>query len=134
MTYESAAYVAGYVRKKVSQKVDPDHYRRVNLETGEVVEVVPEFSRMSLRPAIGRTWIEKYWRDVYPRDFVVVKGKEFRPPRYYDKVMDELHPEVMVGVREKRYSESPDYDERQLKAKAAIAASRVSLFGGRSAV
>lgn len=134
MTRSSAAYVAGYVRKKVSKKDDPDAYVRVDPESGELVELVPEFSRMSLKPAIGRRWIERHWRDVYPRDFVVVEGKEYKPPRYYDKWMDENHPDVMLQVREKRLEELEDVEPEKLQAKAAIHAARVSLFESRGAV
>lgn len=41
---------------------------------------------MSLKPGIARGWFDKYWRDVYPHDRVVVRGKESKPPRYYDNI------------------------------------------------
>lgn len=134
VTRESASYVAGYVRKKVSRKAFPDADVRVDPGTGELVEVEPEFSRMSLRPAIGRSWIEKYWRDVYPRDFVVVEGGEYKPPRYYDKWMDENHPEIMLEVREKRYAEMQDLEPEKLRAKEKIRKARGALYERRSEV
>lgn len=91
VTPASAAYVAGYVRKKLRRLEYEDMYTRVNPLTGEVVEVEEEFSRMSRRPAIGRRWIKKYWKDVYPRDYIVVEGKEYKPPRFYDKWMEQYH-------------------------------------------
>ncbi len=129
---KSAAYVAGYVRKKVTKKMNPDAYERVNADTGELVTVHPEFSRMSLRPAIGRTWIEKFWGDVYPRDFVVVDGFEAKPPRYYDKWMDENQPRIMMEVREKRIAESVELDDYTLAAKEAIHKAQLGLFSQRS--
>lgn len=81
----TARYVASYV----INKRDPvgeyeDYYKRVNVSTGEIIDVVPEFGRMSLRPGIGANWFAKYWRDVYAaRSAVVVKGKELPAPRYY---------------------------------------------------
>jgi hypothetical protein len=130
----SAAYVAGYVRKKVLKRQDPEAYTRVVPDTGELVELEPEFSRMSLRPAIGRRWIERYWQDVYPRDFVVQEGKEYKPPRYYDKWMDEHHPEVMMQVREKRITEALELSRYTLDAKEAIHEARVGLFSHRGKV
>ncbi len=134
VTAASAAYVAGYVRKKVSKKVFPDHYNRVDPVTGELVELEPEFSRMSLKPAIGRRWIEKYWADVYPRDFVLIDGKEFKPPRYYDKWMMENHPEIMIDVKERRYDAIEEVSNYTMAAREAIHQSRVDLFQGRGKV
>ena len=68
VTFGSASYVASYVRKKVEARDNEDYYLRVDDETGELHEVEPEFARMSLRPAIGKRWLERYWRDVYPSD------------------------------------------------------------------
>lgn len=147
VTPASAAYVAGYVRKKVTKKMDPDAYERVDADTGELVQVEPEFSRMSLKPAIGRKWLEKYWQDVYPRDFVVVDGYEAKPPRYYDKVMDDhcdlslgpcfagacvVHQEVMMKVREKRIKEAVDLSDYTLMAQEKIHEAQLGLFKQRT--
>lgn len=134
LTHASAAYIAGYVRKKVSKKVNPDNYLRVDPDTGELVQLEGEFARMSLRPAIGRRWIEKYWRDVYPRDFVVVEGHEMKPPRYYDKWMEREQPHMFLDVLEKRHEEQEDMPPDKLKAREKIHHSRVELFQGRGQV
>lgn len=127
----SCSYVAGYVQKKVGDTTISDY---VNPMTGEIGE--RPFARMSLRPAIGRRWIERYWMDVYPDDFVVVDGIECKPPRYYDKFMD-LPDEkggsaerraIMEAVRDTRYNEMVDLPKDKLKAKAKIAESRANLY------
>lgn len=118
LTPASAAYCAGYVQKKLGRKKDSEDHNRVNPHTGELIDWQPEFSRMSLKPAIGRTWIEKYWKDVYPRDYIVVRGQQYRPPRYYDKWMDQHHPEVMAETRWKRVQELPELlTEFELRSK-----------------
>ena len=86
VTFESAAYVARYCMKKVTGPAAENHYKRVMESTGEIVDVVPEFTRMSLKPGIGRRWIEKFYTDVYPNDSVLVNGMKCKPPRYYDGV------------------------------------------------
>ncbi len=134
VTPGSASYVAGYVNKKVSKKVNPEAYTRVNKDTGELIELQKEFSRMSLKPAIGKRWIEKYWQDVYPRDFVVMNGKEFKPPRYYDKWMEANHPEIMFEVKCKRDDEAEYIPKEKLIAKERIHASRTELFQKRQTV
>lgn len=85
VTFESAAYVARYVMKKVNGE-RKDAYARVDAETGELVEVAPEFSQMSRNPGIGSDWIKKYYTDVYPADVVMVNGMKCKPPRFYDGV------------------------------------------------
>lgn len=131
VTNASASYVAGYVRKKVAKKVNPDHYLRVDPETGELVTLEKEFARMSLRPAIGLRWIEKYWTDVYPRDFVVMDGYEMKPPRYYDKWLEREHPDIFMNVLERRYENAVELPPQKLVAKEKIHRARVGLFQQR---
>jgi len=88
VTFESAAYVARYIMKKVTGDSADDHYRRVDSDTGEVYFLKPEYTTMSRRPGIGRAWIDKWINDVYPRDEVIVRGMCVKPPKYYDGVFD----------------------------------------------
>lgn len=134
LTYGAARYVAGYVRKKVRQRDHPDHYTRVDPETGELVELEREYGRMSRRPAIGRRWIERYWRDVYPRDFVVMEGRELKPPRYYDKWMEKHEPEVMMAVKEQRLIDAVEIGDEKLIMKEKIHRAKVALFQGRGRI
>lgn len=88
VTFESAAYVARYVMKKMTGTAAEQHYQLLDERTGEVIDRVPEFCRMSLKPGIGADWYEKFKKEVYPRDEVVMNGSKFKPPRYYDKRFD----------------------------------------------
>lgn len=89
VSFKSAAYVARYIMKKVTGDQAAFHYCDIDPETGEILdEVKPEFNSMSRRPGIGRSWIEKYYSDVYPSDFLVVNGHKCRPPRFYDQFFD----------------------------------------------
>lgn len=128
VTMASASYVAGYVQKKVLQADEPDHLNRLDYETGELITVKPEFARMSLRPAIGKRWIERHWQDVYPRDYVVIDGIRSKPPRYYDKWMDANQPDVMADVRDKRWNELESKTREQLAAAQANHDSRRNLY------
>lgn len=131
LNFAAARYVASYVRKKVKKRYQPDAYTRVDSETGEVHDVVPEFARMSRRPGIGSSWIEKNWRDVYPRDYVVLEGRQMKPPRYYDKRMEVLAPEVMEEVRYKRWLESEDVPDEKLVKSEKVHQAKVHFFEGR---
>jgi hypothetical protein len=85
VTFESAAYVARYIMKKVTGKNAQEHYTETDPETGEITTRTPEFTKMSLKPGIGYEWYKQYTSDVYPHDYVVVRGKKVKPPKYYDK-------------------------------------------------
>lgn len=98
VTFESAAYVARYVMKKITGDKADEHY--VNKLTGEIRE--PEYVTMSRRPGIGKPWLEKFGSDVYPSDFVVIGGKKMRPPKYYDLSFEIEDPSMMAMIKAKR--------------------------------
>lgn len=93
LTFESAAYVARYVVKKVFGEAakpvqadgTPGHYVYIDEVTGEVFDRKPEYVTMSRGKGIGVPWLEKYAGDVYPDDFVVLRGKKMKPPKFYDQ-------------------------------------------------
>lgn len=90
VTFDSAAYVARYVIKKVNGKLADEHYTRVDAITGEVYQKVPEFSRMSLQNGgIGAGWLERYTSDVTNAGAVMVYNTPRSVPRYYGKLLDE---------------------------------------------
>ena len=85
VNFESAAYVARYIMKKVTGHNSKAHYTETDPETGEITKRKPEFNKMSLKPGIGYDWYKKYKSDVYPHDYVIIKGKKVKPPKFYDK-------------------------------------------------
>jgi hypothetical protein len=150
MSQGAANYIAGYVRKKLAKADNPNRYERVDGKTGEIFEVEQEFSSMSRNPAIGLNWIRRTWRAVYPRDILTMNGYEFRPPRYYDKWMDDdhslkkNHPDcpggcdehrsVMPEVREKRWAQRYEFEKRELRAMEKHHKKRMKLFSERSGI
>jgi len=103
LTFESAAYVAGYVLKKVTGTRAQDHYLRCD-EYGVAYWLEPEYTQMSLKPGIGALWYEKYKDDVYPSDEtpVVGKGVYKGTPRYYEKILEREDPEIHEAVKRAR--------------------------------
>lgn len=90
VTFDSAAYVARYVVKKVNGKLADEHYTRVDAITGEVYQKVPEFSHMSNQNGgIGAGWLEKYSSDVVNAGAVMIYESARAVPRYYGKMMEE---------------------------------------------
>ena len=98
---EAAAYVARYVTKKVTGDMADRHYEKITAD-GEIIPVKPEYTKMSLKPAIGKRWMADHASDLYPKDFVTAGGVKFRPPKYYDKLFEDLEPAMMAEIKEKR--------------------------------
>lgn len=136
VTPESAAYVASYVMKKVfgSDDYAARHYERVNIATGELVSVTPEFSRMSLKPGIGAEWFKKFGREVYGKDGaldrVIISGRPCKPPRYYDMLYSLLGTDVDY-VKFKRSEKAQlfleDNTPERLRVLEEVATARVNL-------
>jgi hypothetical protein len=104
VTFESAAYVARYIMKKVTGKNAKEHYTEIDPESGEITTRKPEFTKMSLKPGIGYEWYKQYTSDVYPHDYVVIRGKKVKPPKYYDKKYKIEQPfefDELLYIREK---------------------------------
>jgi hypothetical protein len=102
VTFASAAYIARYCVQKVTGDLAAAHYRVITVD-GEIIDRTPEFNHMSLKPAVGKRWLEKYETDVYPRDYVVVNGVKVKPPKYYDTIFEKENPGVfseLVAQRE----------------------------------
>lgn len=102
VTYESAAYVARYMMKKVKGKDRDFRYVDIDFETGELVDISPERARMSLRPGLAKDWFLENKDDVFPSDEVVVNGRKSRPPKYYDRIYESIDPSVFEFIKQSR--------------------------------
>ena len=134
VTFESAAYVARYVMKKVTGKPAREHYGEIiDSNTGEINKIkIPEYNTMSLKPGIGATWFEKYKKDVYPSDQVIIRNKQTKPPRYYDKLFNRTNPlefEAIQHNREKAAKEKfQDNTIERLQVKEKVTEAKLNLL------
>lgn len=102
VTYESCAYVASYVMKKLNGQKALEHYRRQD-EAGNDYWLEPEFNQMSRRPAIAKDWWAQYHHDVIYDDLIIKKnGGKMKPPRYYDKLLELMDPGQLAVNKMKR--------------------------------
>jgi len=124
VNFESAAYVARYIMKKVTGKKANQHYSEIDEETGEINQKKPEFNKMSLKPGIGRDFYKKYTSDIYPQDYVILRGKKVKPPKYYDKQYKLDQPfeyDELLYMREKSAKlNSEDNTPERLQAKETV--------------
>lgn len=129
VTFESAAYVARYVCKKLNiSSRSPqaavaaynDKYERYHLDTGEVFYLQPEYATMSRRPGIGKGWFDKFLSDLYPDDFVISNGHKAKIPRYYDTQLQRLCPDEFLLIKEKRELDNLGFDPNTTSDRLAI--------------
>lgn len=120
LTYQSAAYCSRYVTKKVSGPEADTHYGTACPVTGEWFEISPEYATMSRRPGIGAEWIEKYWRDVFPDDFVVLDGRRHATPDYYLGYLAKSHPALFEQVEKKRLERQADMAWNETEDRLAV--------------
>lgn len=113
VNYTTASYVARYVMKKVKAeasniKID---------ENGEIHKIDDVYCTMSRGKGLGYHWLLKHFNDVYPHDYVVHDGQQFKPPRYYDELLRNpkfplYNIELYNSIKEKRrinQQNPPDY-------------------------
>lgn len=97
VTWESCAYVARYVTKKLTGE-SAEFYKKFNL--------VPEFSDMSRRPGIARQYYDEYGKEIFDTNYINVStpkgGKKFRPPRYFERLFDVDNPGFLDDLKEHR--------------------------------
>lgn len=105
VTFQSAAYVARYIMKKITGERAADHYKFIDPETGEVFDLEPEYTSMSKKPGLGKGWFEKYSSDVFPSDQIIINGKKSKPPRYYDSQYEIVNPDDLTAILKTRRSE-----------------------------
>lgn len=105
VTYASAGYVARYTTKKAYGPQAEEHYEHIS-EDGEIFNLKPEFTQMSNNPGIGQKWLEQFYKDIFPCDFIVIKDggnyRQCKVPRYYTKWLKEHHRALYETVMEQR--------------------------------
>lgn len=130
VTFNSINYVTGYITKKITGKNADDHYRR-QTPNGTTYYLQPEFTCMSRRPGIGAGWFGKNAHHVYPADRVVINGKAAKPPRYYDKKLEQssdlLYEQVKKARELKLAQQDPaNYTPERLRAGETILHARLN--------
>lgn len=101
VTWNSAAYVARYVMKKIKGKDAEKTYKALG--------VVPEFVRMSRKPGIAYNYYEQNKEKIFELDEIYITNKKglaqkVKPSKYFDRLYDLESPEAMKAIKEKRRS------------------------------
>ena len=124
LTIDSAAYISSYVMKKVNGPMAEEHYKRTDPNTGQDLWLQPEFAHMSRGGRRGRglaaEWLMKYSQDVYTDDHVIHNNKKLKPPRYFDKLLEQLDPVRIAEIRLARETRAKELAEDNTPARLAV--------------
>lgn len=135
VTYESAAYVARYVTKKITGHAAHEHYLVDCPLTGQLHSVQPEYITMSLKPeGLGADFFKKYISDMYPHGTTLANNFEVTTPRYYDKLYERINPDEYKKLQTLRSQEAakleqhPDNTAPRLKVREFVHKSKAKLL------
>lgn len=117
VSFESAAYVARYVLKKISGPGASFILRGA----------VPEFVTMSRRPGIGSAYFEEYVDEIYSHDEIIpAPGRPpSLPPKYFDRLLERGDPALFAEIKKNRtegidFYSDPDSTDTRLKTRMRI--------------
>lgn len=123
-SFETAAYVARYCTKKVTGRKAASHY------CGRL----PEFAVYPTSGGgLGKSWFEKFGdSDVLPTDTCVVRGQLCMPPRYYDKLRQDVDPDSFAKAKlvrvERALLRADDNTYARLRVKEKCMDARIRLL------
>lgn len=90
VNFESSAYVARYVTKKLFGSVADRIYK----------DIEPEFLLTSRMPGLGYDFMVKYQNDIFNHGYIMLPNKHKAPiPRYYVNKLQEVNPELYNRYR-----------------------------------
>lgn len=99
VTFETCAYVARYVMKKLENKEKNDVFYKTFSK---------DFILSSRNPAIGLGFFKENQRELERLDKVLIRdGVECLPPRYFSRKLKEVNPDKYEEIKQKRIDSAP---------------------------
>lgn len=93
LTFETAAYTARYITKKITGKMAESHYQGRQ----------PEYVTMSRRSGIGKEFWNKFKQDIIVGDSIIIRNElKVRPGKYYDNLFHLEDPKGLERTKAKR--------------------------------
>lgn len=120
LTPQNAQYTALYITEKITGDAGDAHYG----------DRVPPFNRMSLKPAIGSAWLERYIDDMRTTDSIRSDGQSYKPPKFYDRLHKRRYPEsykeTQFDREERSWLGTADKTPDRLKDRETCAKARLT--------
>lgn len=99
--WNTIAYVARYITKKVNGKESEDFYAM----QGQL----KEFFRSSNQPGIGWGYYQKHKKEIYKYDKILIQNQKgshwVKPPKYFDMLYERENPLEFEKIKKKRREE-----------------------------
>lgn len=140
VTFQSAAYVARYILKKITGDLAFKKYATVSND-GNLMLKKPEYTTMSRRPGIGTIWLDQYGQASFNHDNIIVNGKRAKLPRHYDNYFDLHNPgnplnyELLTPlerIKQKRRIRAAKHSDnntpQRLADRETVALAKINLF------
>ena len=106
-SWNTIAYVARYVTKKITGKESDDHYA--------IMGQNKEFFRVSRMPGIGKPYYDLHKHEIYKIDAITIKNAEgvisCKPPKYFDSLYEKEHPAEWEKIKRKRRKEKRNQEK-----------------------
>ncbi len=131
VTFDSAAYVARYVTKKITGDRATGHYETLEPTTGEFYMRTPEFATMSKHNPIGSRWVKDHPEEVLSDKFVGPNHKVMRAPRFYEKLIEVAYPDDFKNLTRKRKlaaTQQKDNNDNRLRVREAVTKAKIEFF------
>lgn len=97
-SWNTIAYTARYITKKIKGKDAKIIYDSLGVE--------PEYLATSRRGGIGKPYYDKYWKEIYEKDQVIIHNTQgtiaTQPPKYFDELYKKDHPREFKRIQERR--------------------------------
>ncbi len=141
LSFDSAAYCARYVTKKVTGTKAQDYYLRCD-DQGVAYWLEPEYSTMSRGGSvtggaqlggIGKVWWDEFKGDIFPSDECPIPGVGVvkKVPRYYTELLRKEDESEYDKVKDRRAAylkaHIEEFSPERLEAKYRVARARFSL-------
>jgi len=131
VSFESAAYLTRYMVKSEVARLNYGHWSQFQRAREEYYAGrEPEYHTMSRRPGLGTAWLEQFGNEVYPADEVIARGRPGRPPRFYDKKLEEV--DVLEAWQVKRARAEAvrveEQSEERLDVRERVALAKFHLY------
>lgn len=108
VTFESCAYVARYVMKK--------------LHKNDLGDRLPEFICMSTRPGISKLYFDDYGYEISKNGYQFTQGRQVSVPRYCDKILRQKDGKKYNEIKEERQRKIKPYNPEEIAKKRAFTA------------